>query len=133
MYETETKALNVAVKRNLKRFPVDFMFQLLQQPNLERSKKVALWIAIAENRLGEAFKRIAEDPAAKRSGIWPFGKAKTAYPTSDLVLKAAWMIMSDKAADDLELPGINLKTAGDDFPEWIRMCWVLQRTGILRV
>jgi len=26
LYETETKALNLAVKRNLKRFPPDFMF-----------------------------------------------------------------------------------------------------------
>jgi hypothetical protein len=28
LYETETKALNLAVKRNIKRFPADFMFQL---------------------------------------------------------------------------------------------------------
>lgn len=28
LYETETKALNLAVKRNIKRFPPDFMFQL---------------------------------------------------------------------------------------------------------
>ncbi|RTL47766.1 MAG: ORF6N domain-containing protein [Sphingobacteriales bacterium] len=28
LYETETKALNLAVKRNIKRFPKDFMFQL---------------------------------------------------------------------------------------------------------
>src|ERR1700712_2437327 len=31
LYETETKALNLAVKRNLKRFPVDFMFQLTKE------------------------------------------------------------------------------------------------------
>src|ERR1700730_13723892 len=31
LYETETKALNLAVKRNLKRFPRDFMFQLTKQ------------------------------------------------------------------------------------------------------
>ncbi len=31
MYETETKALNLAVKRNIKRFPNDFMFQLTQE------------------------------------------------------------------------------------------------------
>jgi len=30
LYETETKALNLAVKRNLKRFPRDFMFQLTE-------------------------------------------------------------------------------------------------------
>lgn len=28
LYETETKVLNLAVKRNIKRFPKDFMFQL---------------------------------------------------------------------------------------------------------
>jgi signal recognition particle GTPase len=28
LYETETKALNLAVKRNIERFPKDFMFQL---------------------------------------------------------------------------------------------------------
>lgn len=28
LYEVETKHLNEAVKRNLKRFPADFMFQL---------------------------------------------------------------------------------------------------------
>jgi len=28
LYEVETKSLNLSVKRNLKRFPEDFMFQL---------------------------------------------------------------------------------------------------------
>ncbi len=31
LYETETKSLNLAVKRNLKRFPKDFMFQLTKE------------------------------------------------------------------------------------------------------
>ena len=31
LYETETKALNLAVKRNIKRFPNDFMFRLTQE------------------------------------------------------------------------------------------------------
>ena len=31
LYETETKALNLAVKRNIKRFPQDFMFQLSKE------------------------------------------------------------------------------------------------------
>lgn len=31
LYETESKVLNQAVKRNLKRFPADFMFQLTQK------------------------------------------------------------------------------------------------------
>ena len=31
LYEAETKALNHAVKRNIKRFPKDFMFQLTKE------------------------------------------------------------------------------------------------------
>ena len=31
LYETETKALNLAVKRNIKRFPIDFMFRLTSE------------------------------------------------------------------------------------------------------
>ncbi len=31
LYETETKALNLAVKRNLQHFPRDFMFQLTKE------------------------------------------------------------------------------------------------------
>jgi hypothetical protein len=31
LYEIETKALNLAVKRNLQRFPADFMFQLTKE------------------------------------------------------------------------------------------------------
>jgi len=31
LYQTETKMLNLAVKRNIKRFPEDFMFQLTKQ------------------------------------------------------------------------------------------------------
>lgn len=31
LYETETKVLNQAVNRNIKRFPLDFMFQLIKE------------------------------------------------------------------------------------------------------
>ena len=31
LYEVETKALNQAVKRNIERFPEDFMFQLTEE------------------------------------------------------------------------------------------------------
>jgi phage regulator Rha-like protein len=45
LYETETKALNLAVKRNIKRFPSDFMFRLTHKEfeslrfQIETSKK----------------------------------------------------------------------------------------------
>jgi len=31
LYEVETRVLNQSVKRNIKRFPTDFMFQLTQE------------------------------------------------------------------------------------------------------
>ena len=31
LYEVETKSLNLSVKRNIKRFPEDFMFQLTKE------------------------------------------------------------------------------------------------------
>ena len=46
LYEVETRALNQAVKRNIKRFPIDFMFQLtkaefetMRSQNLTASKE----------------------------------------------------------------------------------------------
>jgi hypothetical protein len=44
LYQVETKALNQAVKRNLKRFPEDFMFQLTKEEaeELLRSQFVTL-------------------------------------------------------------------------------------------
>ena len=40
MYEAETRALNQAGKRNIKRFPPDFMFQLTREEfqNLKNQK-----------------------------------------------------------------------------------------------
>ena len=35
LYETETKVMNLAVKRNLKHFPEDFMFQLSESENVK--------------------------------------------------------------------------------------------------
>jgi hypothetical protein len=43
LYEVETKVLNQAVKRNIKRFPIDFMFQLSNDEyNALRSQIVTL-------------------------------------------------------------------------------------------
>ena len=106
-----------------------YLQSILQQPNLEGSKRIGVWTAIAGNRPTEALNWITEDPTAKKRSFWPFWKGKAACPSTDPVLKAAWMILSNKEVDKLELPGINLKTAGDDFPEWIRMCCVRQDNG----
>lgn len=54
LYEVETKALNQAVKRNLERFPEDFMFQLTQDEMdaVSRSQIVTLKGGNAANSLG---------------------------------------------------------------------------------
>ena len=68
LYETETKALNLAVKRNLKRFPKDFMFQLTKEewddlrlqtetsdtvhPNSESTKPLRLQIETSKSGRG---------------------------------------------------------------------------------
>ena len=50
LYQVETKVLNQAVKRNIKRFPPDFMFQLTQEEvNINRSQ-----IVTASNRNASA-------------------------------------------------------------------------------
>lgn len=41
LYEVETKVLNRAVKRNLKRFPADFMFQLNSEEAASLSSNLA--------------------------------------------------------------------------------------------
>jgi hypothetical protein len=47
LYETETKFLNLAVKRNIKRFPKDFMFQL----TAEEFESLRLQFATSNNSL----------------------------------------------------------------------------------
>jgi len=51
LYETETKAVNLAVKRNIKRFPEDFMFRLTR----EEWDALRCRIASAENNQGLRF------------------------------------------------------------------------------
>ena len=45
LYEVETRALNQAVKRNIKRFPSDFMFQLTNKEfdNLMSQSVISSW------------------------------------------------------------------------------------------
>ena len=53
LYEVETKALNQAVKRNIERFPGDFMFQLSEEEMKEvlRSQNVTLDTGSASNHI----------------------------------------------------------------------------------
>ena len=64
LYETETKALNLAVKRNIKRFPKDFMFRLTKEEfeglrfqfeTLEKSNPLRLQIETSKGRGGTRY------------------------------------------------------------------------------
>lgn len=87
LYETETKALNLAVKRNIKRFPVDFMFQLTKEEyealrlQIETSDKfdnpLRLQIETSKGRGGTRYLPYAftEQGVAMLSGILNSDKA----------------------------------------------------------
>lgn len=86
LYETETKSLNLAVKRNLKRFPIDFMFQLtkaefeslrFQIKTLESNNSLRLQTETSKGRGGTRYLPYAftEQGVAMLSGILNSDKA----------------------------------------------------------
>ena len=58
--------------RNLKYIcPMNpYLQSILQEPNLETSKRVGIWKAIAGNRLAEALNWISEDPKEMKNAFW---------------------------------------------------------------
>ncbi len=88
LYETETKSLNLAVKRNIKRFPKDFMFQLtkdeyeslrFQIEVLETSNSLRLQNATLKTGRGQHSKYLpyafTEQGVAMLSGVLNSDKA----------------------------------------------------------
>ena len=86
LYETETKALNLAVKRNIKRFPKDFMFQLTKEEfeglrfqieTLENKNPLRLQIETSKGRGGTRYLPYAftEQGVAMLSGVLNSDKA----------------------------------------------------------
>lgn len=86
LYETETKFLNLAVKRNIKRFPNDFMFQLtheewesikLQIETLDANNSLRLQIETSNKRGGTRYLPyvFTEQGVAMLSGILNSDKA----------------------------------------------------------
>lgn len=86
LYETETKALNLAVKRNIQRFPSDFMFQLtkeeydsirFQSETLDPSEPLRLQNETSNRRGGDRYLPYAftEQGVAMLSGVLRSEKA----------------------------------------------------------
>lgn len=69
LYDVETKVLNQAVKRNLARFPADFMFQLTEEEaNSLRSQFVTLNVGRGQHRKYLPF-AFTEQGVAMLSGV----------------------------------------------------------------
>lgn len=66
LYQVETKALNQAVKRNLDRFPPDFMFQLSKEEfgNLKSQIVTSSWDQLKQQKrlaLNRRWRRVRRD------------------------------------------------------------------------
>ena len=66
LYQVETRVLNQAVKRNIKRFPPDFMFQLTEDEWLTNSSQIVMTSNRPKSALPYAF---TEQGVAMLSGL----------------------------------------------------------------
>jgi hypothetical protein len=61
LYGVETKALNQAVKRNIERFPEDFMFRLTEEEWVRRSQNVTAWEGENRSQIATSSSAESED------------------------------------------------------------------------
>ena len=66
LYQVETRVLNQSVKRNLKRFPLDFMFQLTEDEWITNSSQIVMTSNRPKSALPYAF---TEQGVAMLSGL----------------------------------------------------------------
>ncbi len=88
LYEIETKSLNLSVKRNIRRFPADFMFQLSK----EEYDSLRLQIETSEHNNGL---RLQNETSKGRGGTRYLPYAFTEHGVAML----SGIINSDKAID----------------------------------
>jgi hypothetical protein len=82
IYEVETKVLNQSVKRNLDRFPLDFMFQLTKEKfEMNRSQ----FVTGSQKHRGEPPLAFTEQGIAMLSGIL---KSKKAIEVNSSIMRA---------------------------------------------
>jgi hypothetical protein len=112
LYETETKQLNLAVKRNLKRFPKDFMFQLTKEEfdlvrsqvdSVEKGDSLRLQTVTSNPAGGKATAADKSDKSGKTGGTGgsSAGRGGTRYLpyafTEQGVAMLSGILHSDKA------------------------------------
>ena len=94
LYQVETKVLNQAVKRNIKRFPSDFMFQMSQN---EFENWRSQFVTSNSDRMGlrrapYAFGKLLKVTTSGRSKGCNLGFPS--FPSSSLQLGDAYIILS---------------------------------------
>jgi len=89
---------------------------------LQNSKNFAIWLAIGEHRFADALREIPLPTSNLKRRWWKLGKKRSSSATPDPILAVAHSLISDQPAIALTMPDIRLKTANEDFPEWIRFC-----------
>ena len=88
LYEVPTKVLNQAVKRNIKRFPVDFMFRLTSEEWLHiRSQSVAA----TDNIISVRSQNVTASQSKRNSSMTPYAF------TEQGVAMLSGILNSDKA------------------------------------
>lgn len=92
LYEVETKVLNQSVKRNIKRFPNDFMFRLTRDEwhNL-RSQIVTAYPQIIDNEQINRLQIVTTSQNKRNTGITPYAFTEQGVAMLSGILK------SDKA------------------------------------
>ena len=120
LYGVETRRLNEQVKRNMERFPDDFMFQLSKDEldNTEWMKEyhqleMKQHQDVTDRRIDEVFKRLDADVPPVQ-GIFYDGQVFDAYRfVSDLIRKAEQsVVLIDNYADDTVLTLLDKRKEG---------------------
>ncbi len=92
LYEVETRVLNQAVKRNLKRFPKDFMFQLTRKEWSEVSSQIVMtYPQVVENKKNNSSQIVMTYPAKRPGTALPYAF------TEQGVAMLSGVLNSDKA------------------------------------
>lgn len=92
LYEVETKVLNQSVKRNIKRFPEDFMFRLTPSEwNSMRSQIVTAYPQIPDNKQINGSQIVTTSQNKRNTGMTPYAF------TEQGVAMLSGVLNSDKA------------------------------------
>lgn len=120
LYGVETRVLNQAVRRNIERFPADFLFQLTADESaLLRSQTVTLKTGRGQHRKYRPYAftehgaimaaSILNSPRAIEASVWvvrAFVKMREALATNRLVLRKLGELEAKVGAHDAELKAV---------------------------